>query len=212
MAMDQQNPRKQKARRLRNASLAATMLVTVPLARAEASTLAAFGWVNAFGSTGSGALEISLPGTVTSPQFNIAGASFSDITGFEYTFSSGLKVDIPDLTSHAFNPTPAAWTTTTITSTTVGGSGIGATDLTTGFIFGGANNLKIAESQGTLFNIQVANNLINPAGGGVANDFGYWKLESLTPVPLPGAMPLLLSALGMIGMARRRSKVLPATG
>ena len=202
--MEQLTSRKRGARRLCNGIFAAAVLVTVPFVRAEASTLATFDWVDASGSTGSGTLAISLPGAVTSPQFNIGGASFSQVTDFDYTFSSGLTVSLAELTSNTFNPTPASWTTTTITSTTVGGSAVGDTDLTTGFIFGGANNLKIAESQGTLFNIQVANNLINPASGGVSNDFGYWKLESLTPVPVPAALPLLLSGLGLIRVTRRR--------
>ena len=208
--MERFTSRKRGALRLRNGIFVAAVLVTAPFVRAEASTLATFEWVDASGSTGSGALAISLPGMVTNPQFNITGASFSDITDFDYTFSSGLTVSLADLTSHTFNPTPASWTTSTITSTTTGGSAVGDTDLTTGFIFGGADNLKIAESQGTLFNIQVANNLINPASGGVSNDFGYWKLESLTPVPLPAALPLLLSGLGLIGAARRRWKASPA--
>jgi hypothetical protein len=210
--MDQQKSKQQKARRLRNGILAAAVLLTVPLARAEATTFAAFEWVNAFGSTGSGALELSLPGIVTNPQFDIPGASFAEVVGFEYTFSNGLNFDIPNLTSHTFNPTPASWATATITSTTVGGSGIGDTDLITGFVFSGAGNLKIAESQGTLSNIQVANNQVNLGVGAIGNDFGYWKLVSLRPVPLPAAMPLLLSALGMFGLARLRSKVSSATG
>jgi hypothetical protein len=195
---------KQGARRLGKGILIAVALVAVPLVRAEASTLASFGWVDASGSTGSGMLSIALPGTVTGSQFDIGGASFSQVTDFNYTFSSGLSVRLADLTSATFNPTPASWTTTTITSTTVGGSAVGDTDLTTGFTFSGANSLKIAESQGTLFNIQVDNNQINPASGGVSNDFGYWKLESLTPVPVPAALPLLLSGLGMLGVVRRR--------
>ena len=206
--MNQLNTKSPGTRRLRNGILAATFLAAVPCLQAEAATLATFDWVDASGTTGSGMLAIDLPGTVTSPQFDIAGASFSDIKNFNYTFSSGLKVDLADLTSNVFNPTPASWTTTTITSTTVGGSAVGDTDLTTGFVFGGANNLKIAESQGTLFNIQVSNNLINPASGGVSNDFGYWKLESLTPVPLPAALPLLMSGLGMLAAVRRRGTTL----
>ena len=202
--MDQVTAGKQGARRLGKGILVAAALAIVPSLRAEAATLASFEWVDASGSTGSGMLSISLPGTVTAPQFAIGGASFSQVKGFDYTFSSGLSVDLANLTSSTFNPTPGSWTTSTITSTTVGGSAVGDTDLTTGFTFSGANNLKIAESQGTLFNIQVANNLINPASGGVSNDFGYWKLESLTPVPLPAALPLLLAGLGMIGVVRRR--------
>ncbi len=191
-------------RRLRNGIIGAAVLLLAPFASAEASTLAQFEWVDSSGSTGSGSLALSLPGTITTPQFTVANATFSEVSGFKYTFSSGLSVDLADLTVNTFSTTPASWTTTTITSSTVGGSGIGDTDLTTGFIFSGSNNLKIAESQGTLFNIQVANNLINPASGGVSNDFGYWKLESLTPVPLPAGLPLLLSGLGMIAMRRRR--------
>ena len=193
-----------QTRSVRMGILCAAVLALVPFVRAEAATVAQFEWVDASGSTGSGTLKISLPGTITNPQFAIGNATFSQITSFDYTFSSGSSVDLADLTGHTFSETPASWTTTTVTSTTVGGSGLGDTDLTTGFIFSGSNNLKIAESQGTLFNIQVDNNQINPASGGVSNDFGYWKLESLTPVPLPAALPLLLSGLGLVALRRRR--------
>lgn len=202
--MEALTPKMKQRRRVRNGMIGATVLTLAPFVTAEASTLAQFEWVDSSGSTGSGSLTLSLPGTITTPQFTVANATFSEVTAFNYTFSSGLSVGLTDLTVHTFSTTPASWTTTTITSSTVGGSGIGDTDLTTGFIFSGSNNLKIAESQGTLFNIQVDNNQINPATGGVANDFGYWKLESLTTVPLPAALPLLLSGLGMIAMRRRR--------
>ena len=202
--MEALTPKMKQWRRVRNGIIGAAVLTLAPFVTAEASTLAQFEWVDSSGSTGSGSLTLSLPGTITTPQFTVANATFSEVAGFSYTFSSGLSVDLADLTVNTFSTTPASWTTTTITSSTVGGSGIGDTDLTTGFIFSGSNNLKIAESQGTLFNIQVANNLINPASGGVANDFGYWKLESLTPVPLPAGLPLLLSGLGIVAMRRRR--------
>jgi hypothetical protein len=210
--VDPKNSKKQQTQRLRNGILAAVVLVAAPLVRAEATTLASFEWVNTRGSTGFGELDIVLPGTVTTPQFDIPNASAADITGFEYIFSGGQNFDHTALLTSTFNPTPGAWTTTTITSATVGGSAIGDTDLTTGFVFGGLNSLSIAESQGSLSNVPVNTNSVNL--GGVLTDFGYWKLASLTPspVPLPGALPLLLSALGMFGLARRRSKEPSATG
>jgi len=204
--MSPHGPQNPGARRARNRILTLATLLAVPFSQAEATTLATFEWVDAFGSTGSGMMAISLHDPApTGNEFVVGQAKFSDITQFHYTFSSGLTVNLLDLTSHAFNPAQAAWTTTTVKANTTGGSAIGDTDLTTGFTFSGANNLKIANSQGTLFNIQVANNLINPGSGGVANDFGYWKLDSLTPVPLPAALPLLLAGLGALGVARRRS-------
>ena len=36
---------------------------------------------------------------------------------------------------------------------------------------------------------------------------GSWKLTDVSPVPLPGALPLLVSGLGLLGLGRRRRAV-----
>jgi hypothetical protein len=61
-------------------------------------------------------------------------------------------------------------------------------------------------SAGLPTNVTQANNQLTPfSGQGTAsNDFGYWKLNSLAPVPLPAALPLLLSGLALTGALRAK--------
>lgn len=193
---------------------AATVLAVLGFARAEASTVAVFTWVEASGSGSgaeSGTLDLTLPGTITSSQFSVAtasaGAAFADITSLQFKFSSGISISLSNITSDTFSSATPTWATATVTNTTVGGTGLGTTDLITGFTLAGASSLKLAEAQSMLTNIQAVSAQINPASGGVANDSGYWKLQSLTPVPLPAAMPLLLSGIAGLGALVRRRKL-----
>jgi len=193
-----------------SAVFTAALLGVLPFAQVQASTIAVFSWVQNSGSgpqPESGSLTLTLPGTITTNQFSSPGATFAEVTGFNYTFSSGVSVNLSNLTGVPTITTPPdAWATATVGPTTVGGTGLGTTDLITGFVFSGPSSLKISESQGTLTNIALASNQINPAAGGVANDSGWWELTSLrtTTVPVPPALGLLLSGLGVLATAFRR--------
>jgi hypothetical protein len=213
------------------------LAASVPFAAANASTVASFVWVDTAG-TGSGSLSLTLPGTITTNTFSVATTSlaqaFNDITAFQYTFSDGLTINLSNLTAayatagnieftnSSGNPiTNPAWATSNASH---GGFGSGTPDLITGFIFsdvnsvphqtvgtGGLSNWKISEPLSLITNVGQGSNQITPTIGTASNDAGYWKLSSLTPVPLPGAAYLLISGMGgLVFLARRRKEAATA--
>lgn len=171
--------------------------VMLPAERAGADTLATFDWVKYSGvPTGpeSGTLVIDLPGTVTSSTFEDGTASLASIQSLSFTFSTGTSVSLANVKTSSFH---GQWATSNANAT--GGSG--APDLITSFSLGGTNpiQLSLVEAAGLPTNVQAASYQYN----GV-NDSGVWQLASLTPVPLPVGLPLLLSGLGLLGMNLRR--------
>jgi hypothetical protein len=171
--------------------------VTLPVAQAKADTLASFEWVEDSGSgtlPESGSLVIDLPGTVTATTFTDGSASLGSIKSLSYTFSSGTTVTLGNVTSSIF---AGQWETSTATAT--GGSG--APDLISEFLLYGTTptQLSLVEGQGLPTNVGAVSYQYN----GVS-DSGVWQLESLTPVPLPAGLPLLLSGLGLLAMNFRR--------
>jgi hypothetical protein len=171
--------------------------VTLSVARARADTLASFGWVEDSGSGShaeSGTLVIDLTGTVTAGTFTDGAASLGSIKSLNYTFSSGTAVTLANVTSSTFS---GDWETSDATAT--GGSG--EPDLITGFSLHGTTptQLSLVAARGLPTNVGAVSFQYN----GV-NDSGVWQLESLTPVPLPAGLPLLLSGLGLLGMNVRR--------
>jgi hypothetical protein len=188
--------------------LGIAVLAILPLMQAQADTIATFSWVENSGSgphAESGSLTLDLPGTVSNPfavSFTQASTSAApDLTALSYTYSNGTTIGLSSLSSFVFtnssgNPiTSASWATT---ASGHGGFGVGTTDLITGFIFSDASGQKISESLSSASNLGLASNQMN----GV-NDSGYWQLASLTTVPLPAGLPLLLSGLVALAAMRR---------
>lgn len=195
----------------------------------SATTVATFAWV-ATGPgpvvTPSGTLTLSLPDSITTQTFDTgtlanSTAAFAMLTGLSYTYGNGLSVGLSDLTSESISP--IKWYTSAATNT----SGLTGIYLLAGFQLAGskvfpgdvrAANFGFTSSAGTQNGsgpsiIGPAFNGMTPfAGQGVATtDSGFWQLTSfqtgVAPVPVPAALPLLLSGLAGLGgvVARRRA-------
>jgi hypothetical protein len=207
----------------------------VGLSAAQAGTIDTFDWVttSAVGGTTavSGTLTLTLPGITTGTgagTFTSTNASAAlaeaEITGFSFTYSDGLSVGLADLTAPVSPATgsevvssPYTWATSNDLSP-VSGTPTGYY-LITGFQLSGKKNFPPSGSGLATFSIANAAGLVGNVGpssagitpqasqGVAANDAGYWVLNSsvTTPVPVPAALPLLLSGLaGFAALGRRR--------
>jgi len=202
---------------------------------ASATTVATFEWIESFSSTAqnpptvpTGSLTLSLPDSVTTqtfttPNYPSSALALAAITGFSYNFSDGASVTLGDLSfaNSEISVSPNAWMTSQqVAPPRFIGPGVSGFYLITGFnlrgsrVFPGntqATTFLISNAAGSPTNVTQASNQVTPffppfSG---SNDSGYWRLTSLAlnPVPLPAALPLLLSGLaGFGGVAARRRR------
>ncbi len=215
--------------------LATAALATALPVAAQASVIATFDWVSggttpenptsAQTSTPSGTLELllssfSLTNTGSGnygPNYYTSGsASTATIYAFSYTAGDGLTVNKSNLSTTTLGST--IWATSA--SDIPYNSGITpGYYLISAFSVSGttpqSSPFQIANAPGTA-NANYANgvgnadNSFNAAGSipGIT-DGGYWELQSVTAVPLPLALPLLLSGIGGLAVFARRRKVVP---
>jgi len=187
------------------------------------------------GVTPTGTLQLSLPDSITTQTFTTSGSltpaqMLGSISSLSYTYSDGLSVGLANLSSTTAPTSPSlfsstAWYTSAPTTVTLfNGTTVNGVFLLAGFTLKGskvfpgdtrAATFQLAEpagTQGPPAAVGLDGNGITPfAGQGVAsNDAGYWKLATLETgvptVPVPAALPLLISGLAGFGglLARRR--------
>lgn len=215
--------------------LAIVLLCVCTPVVAHASVVATFDWVaisenpaSAQTTTATGMLQLTLSsftltGASTPPNFGpyyaSSAALTADITAFSYTAADGLSVSLSNVTSRTLQS--SNWATSGLDTPATGAQAPSAPTqgyyLISGFTLSGTtaqgSQFMIANGVGTagaLYANGIGNgtNTFNAAGAvpSIA-DGGYWKLTSMAPVPLPAGLPLLLSALGGLGVLVRRQEV-----
>ena len=181
-------------------------------------------------TTPSGTLQLtvtswSLTGSSIPPNFGPYyqsgnNAATVNITGFSYTAGDGLTADLAEVTSSSVRSTTTPWQTSGSVTPAPGNpdpfsSPTAGYYLVSGFTLSGdtskgspfmvSNNVGTA---GATFDNGVPNGdaTFNASGSIPAiEDGGYWELTSVTPVPLPPALLLLLSGLGALVWLTSRS-------
>ncbi len=218
---------------------AALLAAALLPAFAHADTIVTFDWVSgtptpenptsAASVTPGGTLTLdvssfALTGTANPPnlgQYYASGgnAATVSIVGLNYEFADGAKVSLSNVTSMSVGSTTTPWQTSGLV---IPGGVAGGTAanyyLISGFTLSGTANGanfqigNVAGTAGATFANGVANggNSFNgTAAYPAVTDGGYWQLASVTTVPLPAALPLLLSGLGMTGLFGRRRRLEP---
>ncbi len=213
----------------------AAVAAAVPVA-AQASVIETFDWVSgtntpenpvsAETTKPSGMLQLTLSSfTLTTPSSNpnlgpyyTSGTSTTAvISAFSYTAADGLSVSLSNINSSSEHLT-TTWATSAWV-TPAGASSAGYY-LISAFSFSGTtpqgSPFMVANAAGTA-GANYANGVgngdntfnattTNPVIPGIT-DGGYWELASMTPVPLPPALPLFLSGIGGLGVLARRRRL-----
>jgi hypothetical protein len=222
--------------------LAALAVVAAVPTAAQASVVATFDWVSGTNTpenpsavqtaVPTGMLQLTLSSFALAtpaqnpnlgPYYTSGGAATATISAFSYTAGDGQTVSLSNI-----SPATESLSTTWSTSAIAIPAGVGTAGyyLTSAFNFSGVtpdgSPFQIASVAGT-----AGANYPNGVGNGdntfnatttvpvipAITDGGYWELASVTAVPLPAALPLLLFGMGGLGaFARRRALPISTMG
>jgi hypothetical protein len=192
---------------------AAVTVASLTLASAANAAVLTYGFVstgsNPPGFTGVGSITLNLP-TVSSGTFGpvpgtagtyitpAAATATADVAAFSFSWGNGAAVDLTSLTSLAVGG--GGWTSAF--NATAGGEILANSWTLSGTsVPPGVTGIYQISSNGT-----TGSNGTNSVQFGALTDFGYWKLQSVSAVPLPAALWLFGSGLaGLFGAARRRA-------
>jgi hypothetical protein len=210
----------------------AAVAIVLPLA-AHASVVETFQWVPDFEQSGNYSTEPSATLQLTLSSFTLTPLSgnglgpyyasgsnqaTADITGFTYTTGGGINVtvNLSNVSSVTFTTTKAWQTSGLVTPAAANGDQFPAPTqgyyLISQFQLSGTVNgeaFMIATAAGGTAGTTVPTGMPNSdfTYDGTTEEGGYWKL--VTPVPLPMALPLLLSGIGGLGVFVHRRRVAP---
>ncbi len=214
---------------VRTLALAVLVSAAPLVAHAEIVT---FDWVP-FASSGtattpSGFITLDLTSPSATP--SVGGNSFSQsygssatwmaaLTGFSFTASDGLTIGLPNVTSATAGVGFGdQWAASADVSAPFVPSSVG-NFLINDFTLSGSEagmsfmlQFGVGNSPGTTTEPGLANNSFTPSGEAANVDSGYWKLANVSAVPLPAALPLVVSGLGLLSttLLRRKRPLTPA--
>jgi len=156
-------------------------------AAAQAATVF-YDWVPNAGQGGSGRITLSSP-LITDPAnfSSVPAAALSDLT---YTWDNGAEIGLSTILTNNATTWEAA-----------GGFLINGFQITAAALSGDPGIYSLALSAGLPGNPGPGSNGTNSVAFGAESNAGQWVLN---PIPVPAAVWLFASALGLLGWSRKR--------